>query len=146
MKMNMNMSMSKTGASAKAVKLRLGMNKLWEDHITWTRMVIVDFAASLAGPPDRRGPAAPQPGRHRQRDQAVLRRGRRQEAHEPAADAHPRGRAGAPGREGRRQRAARARRSRWYANAHQIAVFLSTANPHNWPLKEMDKMMKRTSS
>jgi len=33
--------------------------------------------------------------------------------------------------------------AKWYANVHQIAVFLSTANPHNWPLKEMDKMMKR---
>jgi hypothetical protein len=30
----------------------------------------------------------------------------------------------------------------WYANAHDIAVFLSTANPKNWPLAEMDQMMK----
>jgi hypothetical protein len=46
MKMNMNMSTS-PALSAKAVKFRLAMNKLWEDHITWTRMVIVDFAANL---------------------------------------------------------------------------------------------------
>jgi hypothetical protein len=32
--------------------------------------------------------------------------------------------------------------TRWYANAHDIAVFLSTANPRNWPLDEMDQMMK----
>jgi hypothetical protein len=30
----------------------------------------------------------------------------------------------------------------WYANAHDIAVFLSGANPDNWPLAEMDQMMK----
>jgi hypothetical protein len=30
----------------------------------------------------------------------------------------------------------------WYANAHDIAVFLSSANPRNWPLAEMDQMMK----
>jgi hypothetical protein len=30
----------------------------------------------------------------------------------------------------------------WYANAHEIAVFLSNANPDNWPLAEMDQMMK----
>ena len=47
MKMDMHMSMSKPGTSAKAVTFRLAMNKLWEDHITWTRMVIVDFAANL---------------------------------------------------------------------------------------------------
>jgi hypothetical protein len=30
----------------------------------------------------------------------------------------------------------------WYANAHEIAVFLSNANPRNWPLAEMDQMMR----
>ena len=30
----------------------------------------------------------------------------------------------------------------WYANAHEIAVFLHNANPRNWPLAEMDQMMK----
>jgi hypothetical protein len=27
-------------------------------------------------------------------------------------------------------------------NAHDIAVFLNSANPRNWPLAEMDQMMK----
>ena len=31
----------------------------------------------------------------------------------------------------------------WYANAHQIAVFLSKANPHAWPLSMTTSMMKR---
>jgi hypothetical protein len=30
----------------------------------------------------------------------------------------------------------------WYANAHEIAVFLNNANPRNWPLAEMDQMMR----
>jgi hypothetical protein len=29
----------------------------------------------------------------------------------------------------------------WYANAHDITVFLSRANPDNWSLAEMDQMM-----
>jgi hypothetical protein len=31
----------------------------------------------------------------------------------------------------------------WYANANQIAAFLSRANPHSWPLPMMRTMMKR---
>lgn len=31
---------------------------------------------------------------------------------------------------------------RWYANADDIAVFLNTANPKHWPLEEMKAMMR----
>ena len=31
---------------------------------------------------------------------------------------------------------------RWYANADNIAEFLNTANPRNWPLEEMKAMMR----
>ena len=31
---------------------------------------------------------------------------------------------------------------RWYANADEIATFLSGANPKHWPLDEMKKMMR----
>src|SRR4051794_32500688 len=34
-------------ASTKAAAFSASMAKLWEDHIVWTRMVIVDFAAGL---------------------------------------------------------------------------------------------------
>src|SRR6185503_4622732 len=32
--------------------------------------------------------------------------------------------------------------TRWYANADDIAVFLNSANPKNWPLEEMKAMMR----
>ena len=32
--------------------------------------------------------------------------------------------------------------TRWYANADEIAVFLNSANPKNWPLEEMKAMMR----
>jgi hypothetical protein len=41
-----------------------------------------------------------------------------------------------------KQVALRAALAAWYANAHDIAVFLSNANPKNWPLSEMEQMMK----
>jgi hypothetical protein len=31
--------------------------------------------------------------------------------------------------------------TRWYDNASQIAIFLSSANPDNWPLADMQAMM-----
>src|SRR4029079_5007332 len=31
---------------------------------------------------------------------------------------------------------------RWYANANDIAAFLASANPENWPLMHMQRMMK----
>jgi hypothetical protein len=31
---------------------------------------------------------------------------------------------------------------RWYVNADDIAEFLNTANPKNWPLEEMKTMMR----
>ena len=135
MKMNMNMSMSKTGASAKAVKLRLGMNKLWEDHVTWTRMVIVDFAANLPDLQTAEGrllrnqadignAIKPYYGAAAGKKLTSLLRTHILEAVPVLQDAKA-------GDNAKLQRDL----AKWYANAHQIAVFLSMANPHNWPLK-----------
>lgn len=118
------------------------MRKLWEDHITWTRLYIVSVAGDL---PDQ-GPTA---GRLLQNqddignaikpfygDQAgdqltALLRTHITTAAELLAAAKSGDTAGFE-----------AARIRWYQNADEIAVFLNTANPENWPLDEMKAMMK----
>src|SRR3954463_14651228 len=49
---------SSHATSARAQALHDGMRKLWEDHITWTRLAIVSFAAGSPDPPatERRVP------------------------------------------------------------------------------------------
>ena len=128
--------------SQKEFDLRTQMRKLWEDHITWTRMVIVDFAAGL---PDLE-PA----------EQRILRNqvdiGNAIKPYYGAA-------AGAAltkllrthileavpvltyAKAGDKTKLARALDA-WYANGNQIARFLTKANPDSWPLAMTTKMMK----
>ena len=129
--------------SAKAVAFRSGMDRLWEDHITWTRMVIVDFAAGL---PDLQTAEArllrnqadignaikPFYGRAAGKRLTALLRTHILEA-VPVLQA---------AKAGDQSKLAEALDA-WHANAHQIAVFLSKANPHNWPLRSTDAMMSR---
>jgi hypothetical protein len=135
-------AMASPRLSAKAVAFRAAMDKLWEDHITWTRMVIVDFAAGL---PDLQTAEArllrnqadignaikPYYGRAAGDQLTSLLRTHILEAVPVLQDA----KAGD-------QTALTQALNAWYANAHQIAVFLSRANPRNWPLAMMEKMMK----
>ncbi|MGN6430314.1 MAG: glycosyltransferase [Gaiellaceae bacterium] len=143
MSMSMSMSMSHPELSAKAVAFRSSMDKLWEDHITWTRMVIVDFAAGL---PDLKTAEArllrnqadignaikPFYGRRAGNALTRLLRTHILEAVPVLEDA----KADNTAKVAQDERA-------WHANAHQIAVFLSKANPRNWPLGKMDEMMNR---
>jgi hypothetical protein len=129
--------------SPKAVAFTRAMDKLWEDHITWTRMVIVDFAANL---PDLRqaevrllrnqadigNAIEPYYGTAAGKELTKLLRTHILEAVPVLADAKA-------GNQAKLKTALKA----WYANAHQIAVFLSKANPKRWPLPMMAKMMKR---
>jgi hypothetical protein len=129
--------------SAKAVAFRSAMDKLWEDHITWTRMVIVDFAAGL---PDLQTAEArllrnqadignaikPYFGRAAGKRLTTLLRTHILEA-VPVLQA---AKAGDKTKLGHALTA-------WYANAHQIAAFLSKANPHNWPLTMTNSMMRQ---
>jgi hypothetical protein len=118
------------------------MRKLWEDHITWTRNVIISFDAGL---PDLNTVI----GRLLQNQADIG------DAIKPyyGADAgeqltallreHILGAARVlaalkAGDQAALQQALDA----WYANAHEIAVFLSSLNPRNWALAEMDQMMR----
>jgi hypothetical protein len=129
--------------SAKAVAFRSAMDKLWEDHITWTRMVIVDFAAEL---PDLQTAEArllrnqadignaikPYYGRAAGKRLTSLLRTHILEA-VPVLQAAKAG----------DKTKLRNALSAWYANARQIAAFLSKANPHNWPLAMTNAMMRQ---
>jgi hypothetical protein len=128
--------------SARAARLHDGMRKLWEDHITWTRLAIVSFAA---GSPDL--PATENRLLRNQSDIAAAIR----PYYGAAASTKLRGllRAHILGAVALLQ-AAKANdaavlgkaHDAWYANGNDIADFLSSANPRNWPRGEMRSMMK----
>jgi hypothetical protein len=129
--------------SAKAVAFRAKMDKLWEDHITWTRMVIVDFAAGL---PDLKTAEArllrnqvdignaikPYYGAAAGRQLTSLLRTHILQAVPVLAAA----------KAGDKPKLTQALDA-WYANANQIAAFLSKANPRHWPLAMTRTMMKQ---
>jgi hypothetical protein len=136
-------AMARPQLSAKALALHSAMDKLWEDHIVWTRMVIVDFAAGL---PDLQTAEArllrnqgdignaikPYYGAPAGRKLTSLLRTHILEA-VPVLEA---------AKAGDQAKLAQALKA-WYANARQIAVFLSKANPRHWPFKMMNTMMRR---
>jgi hypothetical protein len=129
-------------ASTKAAAFNASMAKLWEDHIVWTRMVIVDFAAGL---PDLKA--------------AETRLLRNQTDIGNAIKPYYGAAAGSAltqllrthileavpvlqtAKDGDKAALTKALET-WYANGHQIAVFLTKANPHAWPLSMTDSMMK----
>jgi hypothetical protein len=119
------------------------MDKLWEDHITWTRMVIIDFAAGLPdlqtaevrllrNQADIGNAIQPYYGRAAGNKLTSLLRTHILEA-VPVLEAAKAG----------DKTTLTLALNAWYANAHQIAAFLTKANPHNWPLSMTDKMMKQ---
>jgi hypothetical protein len=119
-----------------------GMRKLWEDHITWTRLFIVSATADL---PDLQATTdrllrnqtdigdaiKPFYGDAAGDQLTVLLRAHILTAADILAAAKA-------GDNAALQRAETA----WYANADEIAAFLSKANPRNWPFAEMQKMMR----
>lgn len=129
---------SKTDAQA----FHDGMRKLWEDHITWTRLVIVSIANDL---PDTN----PTVQRLLQ-NQADIGDAIKPFYGEAAGDqltalltdhitiAAEILQAAKNGDTAAQNDAIK----RWYANADAIAEFLHAANPKNWPLDEMKAMMK----
>jgi hypothetical protein len=125
----------------KELALRNDMRKLWEDHVTWTRLAIISLTTDA---PDTEatvgrllqnqtdlgdaikpfyGEAAGDELTRLLREHILI-----------AADIIAATRAGdGPGvAEGQ---------ARWRANADEIAAFLNAANPRSWKLEEMKEML-----
>lgn len=128
--------------SASELALRSDMRQAWEEHIVWTRQVIVSFATGL---PDL-DPAVQRLLRNQADIGAAIApfygeaAGRRLTAllHDHiliAADVLAAAKAGDAA-------ALAAAQERWYANGNDIAAFLAAANPKSWPLGEMRAMMR----
>jgi hypothetical protein len=118
------------------------MRKLWEDHITWTRLAIVSFvddlsdldvtvARLLQNQSDIGEAIKPYYGEEAGEQLTELLEGHINGAVEllGAAKAVD-------------QRQVKQASAAWYRNGNQIADFLSEANPDNWPRKEMRSMMR----
>ncbi len=135
---------SATGsATLNRVAFNQAMRKLWEDHITWTRLYIVSVAGNL---PDQAPTAArlfqnqvdignaikPFYGDAAGNQLASLLHDHIALAAQLLAAAKAGDVSGVT-----------AASTAWYANANQIAAFLNNANPKNWPLSATQSMMKQ---
>ncbi|MGQ0570445.1 MAG: glycosyltransferase [Armatimonadota bacterium] len=130
-------------ALEKQFAFRSAMRKLWEDHITWTRLYIVSVAADLSdkdataqrllqNQTDIGNAIKPFYGNAAGDKLTALLR-----THIlTAADLLAAAKGGDTAKMGDASK-------RWYANADEIAAFLSGANPKRWALAEMKAMMRR---
>jgi hypothetical protein len=130
------------GVNAKQLALHDGMRKLWEDHITWTRLFIVSAVDEL---PDAQATTErllqnqkhignaikPFYGKAAGNQLTALLR----EHILVAADLLGAAKAGD-------QDEVDEQSALWYRNGRQIAGFLHKANPDNWHRKEMRTMMR----
>ena len=127
--------------SSKRMALHDAMRKLWEDHITWTRVFIISAAGDLpdkATATDRLlqnqvdigNAIKPYYGDAAGNKLTSLLKEHITTAAEVVAAAKANDSA----------KLADANK-RWFANGDQIADFLSSANPKNWPQGEMRSMM-----
>jgi hypothetical protein len=138
---NLDGSRGKGTITQKELALRNEMRRLWEDHITWTRLAIISLTTDS---PDTEatvgrllenqtdigdaikpfyGEAAGEELTRLLREHILI-----------AADIIAGARAGdgAGVAEGQ---------ARWRANADEIAAFLNAANPRSWKLREMQAML-----
>jgi hypothetical protein len=126
--------------SSKSEQLRMAMHKLWEDHIVWTRNVILNIMDDLPGTEpavnrllqnqdDIGNAVKPFYGEAGGKELTRLLR----EHITIAADLLKAAKTG-------NNSAFDAANKKWFANADEISGFLSKANP-NWKLNDMKKMM-----
>ena len=132
---------AKAKISQAELAFRNDMRRLWEDHVTWTRLAIISLTTDS---PDTEatvgrlllnqtdigdaikpfyGEAAGDELTRLLRDHILI-----------AADLIAAARAGD-------QEAVAAAQARWSANADEIAAFLASANPRSWGLDEMKAML-----
>lgn len=124
------------------IELQQAMRALWDDHVTWTRLFIVEFAAD--------SPATDATAQRLLQNQVAI-----GDAIKPfygddagtaltalltdhilgAVDLLTAAKSGDTG-------AVDEASARWYANGDDIAAFLSAANPEAWPLDVMRATMK----
>jgi hypothetical protein len=127
--------------NARQHALYTAMRKLWEDHITWTRLYIVAAAADSGDKEATTkrllqnqvdigdaikpfyGSAAGSRLTSLLRDHILI-----------AANI-------VTAAKNKDMGTVATEKARWFANADQIAVFLSSANPRNWPRAAVQKMM-----
>jgi hypothetical protein len=128
--------------TAKQVRFHDAMRKLWEDHITWTRLAIVSFAA---GVPDFDPTAARLLRNQEDIGNAIKpyygrRAGNRLTAllKEHISGAVELLQAAKAGDDARFAAAKQA----WYRNGRQIARFLSNANPRFLPFARISRLMR----
>jgi hypothetical protein len=133
---------SPAATSPKELALRQDMRKLWEDHVTWTRLAVISLTTDS---PDT---------------QATVTRLLRNQADIGAAIKAFYGKTAgakmtallrehiliaadliAAARKGDSDAVA-SEQARWQANADEIASFLTAANPRSWKLPEMKAMMR----
>ena len=127
--------------SKKELELRNDMRKLWEDHITWTRLAIISLTTDspdteatvgrlLQNQDDIGDAIKPFYGNAAGEELSGLLR----EHILIAADIIAAAKAGDAAGVAQGQ-------ARWRANADEIAAFLNAANPRSWKLAEMKEML-----
>jgi hypothetical protein len=135
-------TMKTSALNARQLAFHDAMRKLWKDHVTWTRLAIVSFAAGLpdlqatetrllADQTDIGNAVKPYYGRAAGNQLTALLK-------EHITGAVALLQAAKSGDSAAITKASNA----WYANANEIADFLHKANPHNWARGEMRAMMK----
>jgi hypothetical protein len=136
---------SRTAASTpsmtKVVAFHEAMDRLWTDHVAWTRAVIVDFEDNL---PDLKPDLTRLLANQAQIGAAIKPYYGNAAGNQLAGLLHTHIMEAVPvltyARDGNKAKLTQAL-ANWRANAHQIAAFLAKANPKAWPLGDMTSMM-----
>lgn len=135
-------ALAATTSTVKARAFHDAMRKLWEDHVTWTRLYLV---SAIAGLPDT-APTAERLLRNQADIGDAIKpyygdaagtklTGLLTDHIKIAVDVVAAAKAGDTAK-------FNAANTRWYANMDDISAFLSGANPKAWPLEQVRPMMR----